>query len=517
MDFNFWPKGVFFISTCVSVNFLALNAATPLSATEFSNQFFEPEDNVKREFVVEGIHSSLRSVLPKMALSSGRHFHDFIYCLMHKKIFTDHDKAHLCKIIGANLDSEKFTFLRMFVNKFWEAKRHTFDISTIHTAIESILNPLRGCYLLFLESRYTASPKDPFLNGLGDITSLNLSGKKLKQLEVGCFAAFQSLKSLDLSDNNLVAFQAQTFLGLGNLKDLYLQNNQIDDIDVNSFLGLKFLETLNLSNNNLARFCTQTLASFHSLQHLFLGGNKLKRIEAGRSKINIYSTFRTTGVAFSSGGVGKVDDAKLQGYQNLKTLDLSSNNLTEFDARAFHGICALENLNLNHNALSEIHPDTFQGLVRLTVLDLSNNQIQGLNHKCFSALASLVTLYIRYNRIMILHPEAFAKLVSLRELYLKENQIKLDPELKLPASLTVLELDENRLDSLSVDFFQGMEKLTSLSLVNNKLKIFPDFERLRSLQILDLSGNPLEKLSKTHGYLGKTQLHDRLGACLQVS
>lgn len=59
---------------------------------------------------------------------------------------------------------------------------------------------------------------------------------------------------------------------------------------------------------------------------------------------------------------------------NLSTLDLRINQLTQIKADAFNCLTNLQILNLSGNQLTEIKVETFNQLRKLEKLDLSNNR-----------------------------------------------------------------------------------------------------------------------------------------------
>ena len=60
--------------------------------------------------------------------------------------------------------------------------------------------------------------------------NLVLTRNKLTQIEASIFSRMTQLSVLDLSNNNLISIERQSFLGTLNLEEVYLGNNPISSI-----------------------------------------------------------------------------------------------------------------------------------------------------------------------------------------------------------------------------------------------------------------------------------------------
>lgn len=68
----------------------------------------------------------------------------------------------------------------------------------------------------------------------------------------------------------------------------------------------------------------------------------------------------------------------------IKKLDLSSNELEEFPFKELYQLNDLLILKLSYNKLSIIPDDSFQGCTKLKMLDLSFNQLNYLGNHAFT-------------------------------------------------------------------------------------------------------------------------------------
>lgn len=144
---------------------------------------------------------------------------------------------------------------------------------------------------------------------------------------------------------------------------------------------------------------------------------------------------------------------KIRRFEKLETLNLSYNQIEEFDINWLSGfaflkcisvnycqmktiklsseaerIPRLEKLDLSNNLIDRVAKDMFCELACLKSLDLSKNKLESLPDGVFADLISLEKLSISHNRITQVCVGTFVGLVSLRELSLACNPLRdLDP------------------------------------------------------------------------------------------
>ncbi|XP_045468541.1 toll-like receptor 6 [Harmonia axyridis] len=227
-----------------------------------------------------------------------------------------------------------------------------------------------------------------------------------------------------------------------------------------------------------------------------------------------------------------------RGMKELRSLDLSDNNIWNTPDEVFCPLFSLVRLNLSHNKLQDVATLGFSDwgngpldpgkacAENLEVLDLSHNDIIVLPENGLIGLKMLQTLYLQDNVISTLLDRAFAGLISLTTLNMSSNSlVELPPELFRSSrllthlylhnnslrvlapgllegldQLQILDLSINDLSSNSVnrDTFTGLVRLVVLNLSNNRLtKIDANlFHDLYTLQILNLEHNSIENVAE---------------------
>nr|XP_029727427.1 LOW QUALITY PROTEIN: toll-like receptor 6 [Aedes albopictus] len=93
--------------------------------------------------------------------------------------------------------------------------------------------------------------------GTKTVTDLNLSHNNIKDVRPGVFGNLTSLRSLDISYNELVKMESAVFNMPENFSELIAHNNRIWNVSYDSLLKLKHLTMLDLRGNEIRTFETE--------------------------------------------------------------------------------------------------------------------------------------------------------------------------------------------------------------------------------------------------------------------
>ncbi|KAM4796152.1 transforming growth factor beta activator LRRC32 [Rhinophrynus dorsalis] len=162
-------------------------------------------------------------------------------------------------------------------------------------------------------------------------------------------------------------------------------------------------------------------------------------------------------------------------HSNIRTLDLSKNELQNITESPLVHYSSIELLDLSTNKISFIQPNTFENMVNLKEINLSDNYL----HR-----------FVQYGA------EGIGLLPSVRKLELSRNSLYTDMTanfLRKTPKLQYLSLSENSITMITPETFLGSPLLREVDLHNNFIMNIEEgsFEHLKYLTILNLSMNSI--------------------------
>lgn len=332
--------------------------------------------------------------------------------------------------------------------------------------------------------------------GLSSLQELNLSANYLQDIhELGFVKDCNiPLEVLDLSHNSLVSIPPNAFAQLARLEVLRLDNNNINVLEDQAMGGLVSLKTLSLANNQLVALPPELFSGPSSrLEELYLQNNSLSVLAPGLFAplehllvLNLSRNELTN---------DWVTSAALSPLVRLVALDLSYNKLTKLDQSLLSGLTALQILNVRNNNLHSVAANAFLFQHNLHILLLSHNDLETLHPRAIAGLPVLNSLSLDHNRLRGLHRNALKNCSSLQDLALNNNYLEQVPKAIRPLTLLrTLDIGENSIEQVRGKDFEGLHNLYGLRLAGNNLKSMHDdvFQSVPTLQVLNLAHNQLE-------------------------
>jgi len=240
------------------------------------------------------------------------------------------------------------------------------------------------------------------------------------------------------------------------VRALDLSNCKLRDFD-DMFTSQRFphLRELNLGNNLF-----QSLRCIGSLPHLRLlnmTGNKIESLIIPNTNI--------------------LDNKRgLNGLQNLEALDLSYNQLRDFNGLQFCQLKELRILKANNNEITKI--EYLDNLLQLKELNVNHNKIRQFEQNSFSPMNSIKCLKINDNGLR--NFTNIQRLYKMQHLFANSNRVNdfpdIDKLLELP-SLKELELNGNPLCRRAGYRQILLKKLTPLLYLDGKEILQEERER----------------------------------------
>lgn len=258
--------------------------------------------------------------------------------------------------------------------------------------------------------------KIPMLN----LTHLKLGHNKLPALrcsscQVGQAKNYAKVKTLELNDNEIATGANFFFSQFPSLKKLYLSNNNFQTIGVGILHGAFELEELYLDGNRLQYLTNRMFYDRRKLKLLNLSGNMIQGIDTNSflHARNI-QTLNLAGNRLSFLGA-----RRLAPLRKLTALYLERNQISKISRLAFEELHSLQILNLSWNQVSLGQSDldtAFLPMNQLKSLDLSGNEIMLIPRNAFRGLHNLLSLNLSSNDVIIVQSGAFSDLTSIKSI-----------------------------------------------------------------------------------------------------
>ena len=296
------------------------------------------------------------------------------------------------------------------------------------------------------------------------------------------------------------------FREMSNLKILNLFGNQIISVNRETFSGTETnLEYLDLGFNIISEISE---VDFPVLKYLNLERNNLKRIDGAFRKLSNANV-----LVLRQNQLFDLSLESFFGLENLISLDLSENRVTEIPAGVFSNQF-LNEINISGNALRELGQQTFTDLPILEVLDLSRNSIIGIKNGAFDNIPRLKKLFLSRNRMSSYRGDFFSNTgneTDLHTLDVSHNELTyLYPEsFSYHPYLRFVDFSHNKFSFFPTQFIRGLAQLETLDLSSNLIKSVDDgdFANLPKLRKINLSHNEVTQVSE-NGFQNSSQLQE---------
>ncbi|XP_024165546.1 receptor-like protein EIX2 [Rosa chinensis] len=264
-----------------------------------------------------------------------------------------------------------------------------------------------------------------------ELLILDLSDNLLSGELPNCWVQFQGLVALNLANNSFSGKIPSSFGSLKSLYQLQLQRNNFSgelpslenctelafvDLGFNNLSGkiqawigssLKKLLVLQLRSNHFSGSIPTSICSLPFIRVLDLSQNNISG--ALPHCLNNLTAFSS--VSQEVDYLSYPSDFVLQliwkgaeteygkNFRYLRSIDISSNNLTGVIPENITYMLGLRSLNLSRNSLTGVIPEKFGQLEVLEVLDLSRNHLSGSIPDSFRNLHSIAVLNLSINNL----------------------------------------------------------------------------------------------------------------------
>jgi Leucine-rich repeat (LRR) protein len=300
-------------------------------------------------------------------------------------------------------------------------------------------------------------------------SSITCSAVGLKAVpKYGIDTASSFVRTLNLERNDIREINIGDFFGV-KIERLLLGNNSLHELNFLSFWGLEYsLETLDLSFNHFHRVPFEALRLLRNLRTLSLTSNDISALRdydfGYMRKLEV--------LALDQNPIASIDLHSFVGtHLFLLILDQInlSRHLADLPTDDFQYV---KGLSLGHNDINEIPPGCLRNLKSLRYLSLDDNGLSHIAADAFSGVEdSLRILELNHNSLTEVPSSALRRLPNLESLSLRHNKIRRlsRRSFNSSAALQMLDLSYNKLRKLSRRAFVGLEGIQTIDLRHNNL------------------------------------------------
>ncbi|WP_338812446.1 leucine-rich repeat domain-containing protein [Bernardetia sp. Wsw4-3y2] len=339
-------------------------------------------------------------------------------------------------------------------NEFGEFKKlKTFNISSCRFsgALPASLTNLTLLEEFYLASNAFDSDLGLIVSAMPNLRVLSAASNRLGRNRVlpRLLYELSKLTYLDLSNNEYKLYISALISNLKNLQTLLLQNNKLSGELPLPITNLPKLVTCNLSNNSFSGTIPIRFYYSPSLKTLILSRNKFKdvlpvglNLPSKLSYLDLsYNLFQTKLLNSAETSVGSFDY-----FPNLTYLDVSYNNLEDFDKIEFYTLKNLATIKLNNNKLKGQIPIKVASIVSLISFDISANKFEGTLPAQIGNMSKIQTFRASTNSLEGEIPRSFFTPSStLRTLDLSRNKFSSIENIDSLTRLQVINVSNNNL------------------------------------------------------------------------
>lgn len=408
---------------------------------------------------------------------------------------------------------ESFSEIREFVTRVENHNSGNSILNYIPVGLFSYFYNVKTVYINS-NSNLKEISQNSFKNGT-KLESISLWGHAIKNIPAFAFKDCENLNVLELGSGLISSVDENAFDGIVNsLKNLNLNNNQLQPSSLENFPVLPKLETLYLQSNKLTSIPQNFLSSYPNLINLHLGYNDLYALEVFPSSVSKLRSLQIQNIKITALPANffapipnlqylYLDNNQLSNLEieipmyNLYTLSLSGNKFTQVPQSLFTQVPNITYLSLGSNPLKKL--DNFPFLPKLQTLQLQNIQLAEVPESFFSLITNLYNLYLDSNLLTSFNIPF--NLPKLQTLQINNNKFTTIPEsLVQLTNLNYLSIGGNNFSSLqNYDVFPKLLTLSNLDISNSQITEIPPnfFSKVSNLYFLALSSNKLTNFEIT--------------------
>ncbi|XP_045193279.2 leucine-rich repeat-containing protein 15-like [Mercenaria mercenaria] len=308
----------------------------------------------------------------------------------------------------ADMPASSFLQLKLTNGQLTDIQQYTFKAMTRLQILDLSNNALQQI-----------SSPDLF-KPLSYLQLVDLSGNRLNDLPSGLFASQSNLQELRIAGNtNIRNLRGPSFQGVTSLVKLLASGCSISTLENDLFSAISSIRTLDLSYNQIKSLPnTDSFRLLQKLQNLTLQGNQISALNDGQ-----FAGMDLDTLDLSKNLIATISPNAFMYLSGVGNLDLSGNRIHSLPAYVFQPISSkVYNLKLNNNhVLINLPPEIFNGMHKMNTLNLSSCAIKLLSEEHFQQVPSLRQIDLSNNWLKYLPQSFFDKAMYMQHVKLANN------------------------------------------------------------------------------------------------
>ncbi|ODM94931.1 Leucine-rich repeat neuronal protein 2 [Orchesella cincta] len=248
----------------------------------------------------------------------------------------------------------------------------------------------------------------PRLNVSHHVKILDLSENQLTHVNMETFGSCESVEILQLNDNGMQLFEG---LSCARLLSLDLSRNKLQNLTSLALANMVRLVELDLSFNELLFLEPNTFEPLKMLRRLNLGSNLLgmELFYMENYVLSLKNLDRLEELDLSNSSLPDFPEYLINGTTHLKKLKLRDNLIQLISNGVFEQMHELKTLDLSGNLFETLEPYQFVGLQKLQTLVVDKMiTLKSIQEHAFAGLTSLHELSCQTNyHLTLIDPMAF--------------------------------------------------------------------------------------------------------------
>ncbi|XP_050073076.1 toll-like receptor 6 [Anopheles maculipalpis] len=297
------------------------------------------------------------------------------------------------------------------------------------------------------------------------VTLEALTVQEARNLQTFIIPTNKHLKQLEIT-HCAVSIVPPAFRNLVSLKELRLKLCSIKTLNLALLATLRHLETVQLIGNNITTIYPPQSALAANIRTVDLSYNQLRRIDM--SVLRSLKLMQTLNLEHNQLSTVDYRPGEVVTLPRLTTLRLSNNKLERISFEQLNAT-SLEYLVLSSNRFITV-PEYLQNFPNLALLALDNNLLESFDFSILQSLGNLQWLELHDNHLASVVLPKEIDLPYLHQLLLANNRLQsVNLEQLYAPRLSLLDLRNNLLTTIPNVFEKGIEQLESVNVVDNPL------------------------------------------------